>query len=190
MFYVYALTDPRKDNEIFYIGKGHGHRATNHLTVSANRECNSKQSAIKAIRADGLEPGIVYLLEDLTEELAFLKEKELIAQYGRKDLGKGPLRNLTDGGEGTSGHKHTEETKEKMRKADRSKYNRVAPVAEETKKKLRQTHIGQHSNKGYRYTQEQKDALSLARQGQKCPTTGKKRIYREDGSFYFAKPEN
>lgn len=49
--------------------------------------------------------------------LSFNEAKELekywIAFYGRKDLGTGILRNRTNGGEGTSGLKRTEESKAK-----------------------------------------------------------------------------
>jgi hypothetical protein len=187
MFYVYALTDPRNNDRFFYIGKGHGYRAINHLKNSANRENNSKQATVKAIRNDGYEPGVVYLFKQLTEEQAHQKEIELIAFYGRKDLGLGHLTNLTNGGEGTSGHKHTEETKKKMREADRSAYNRTAPVSEETKAKLSALLTGKPGRtKGHKWTEEQKTNLSKVRVGSKCPTKGKKRVYREDGSFYFA----
>lgn len=40
------------------------------------------------------------LFSDLTWEEACIKEKEFIALYGRKDLGLGPLINMTNGGEG------------------------------------------------------------------------------------------
>lgn len=43
------------------------------------------------------------ILDDLTWEEACKKEKEFIALYGRKDLGKGTLVNLTDGGDGVVG---------------------------------------------------------------------------------------
>jgi hypothetical protein len=102
-------------------------------------------------------------------------------------LGLGHLANLTNGGEGTSGHKHTEETKKKMREADRSAYNRTAPVSEETKSKLSALLTGKPGRtKGHKWTEEQKTNLSKVRVGSKCPTKGKKRVYREDGSFYFA----
>lgn len=187
MFYVYALTDPRNSNEIFYIGKGKAHRATNHLRPSANRENNSKQSTIKAIRAVGLEPNIVMLYENLTEDEAHQKERELIKKYGRKDLNQGSLTNLTDGGEGTSGHKHSDETKRKMREADRSSYKRIAPVLETTTEKISESMRGKPGRAlGYKWSGEQKEKLSNAHKGKPGTTKGKKRVYREDGTFYFA----
>ena len=49
----------------------------------------------------------------MTEADALQAEMLLIAKYGRKDNGTGILRNLTDGGEGTSGHVPSEETRKK-----------------------------------------------------------------------------
>lgn len=42
------------------------------------------------------------------------KEKEFISLYGRANIGMGTLVNLTDGGEGSLGYKHTEEHKIKI----------------------------------------------------------------------------
>lgn len=36
-FYVYAYIDPR-DNTVFYIGKGVGTRATDHLLIKVNQK--------------------------------------------------------------------------------------------------------------------------------------------------------
>ena len=52
----------------------------------------------------------VILYSNLSEKEACEKEKELIKIYDSKNNGY----NLTDGGEGTSGYHHTEETKEKI----------------------------------------------------------------------------
>ena len=52
------------------------------------------------------------IAENLSEQAAFDLEIELIAKYGRKDLGTGILRNLTDGGDGASGYRYTEERKQ------------------------------------------------------------------------------
>ena len=66
------------------------------------------------------------MLDDLSWEEAQQKEREFIQLYGRKDLGKGGLVNMTDGGEGILGLKHTTKTKVKMRK----------PKSEEHKAKI------------------------------------------------------
>jgi len=54
-----------------------------------------------------------------SEAEAFEVEMFLISYYGRKDLGTGCLRNLTDGGDGASGYKHTPETSLKMTAAQK-----------------------------------------------------------------------
>lgn len=51
-FYVYAYIDPR-DDAVFYIGKGVGARATDHLS---DRSETLKVARIDEIRAAGLEP--------------------------------------------------------------------------------------------------------------------------------------
>ena len=95
----------RQDNkEPFYIGKGCKKRAY----VKSRRTTYWKNIVNKY----GYE--IIILEENLTEEEALIKEKEWIAKYGRKDLKKGTLVNLTDGGETTNGYIHTKEAKEKM----------------------------------------------------------------------------
>lgn len=94
-------------NEPFYIGIGDNEtRAYNKI----NRTKHWKSIAKKGYEVE-------VLLEDLTWEQACEKEREFIALYGRKDLGTGTLVNLTDGGEGTFGYRHTEEAKLKIRLA-------------------------------------------------------------------------
>ena len=92
-YYVYAYL--REDGSPYYIGKGSGNRAY----VS--------QHTVNLPSKDR----IVILHENLEETDAFEKEKYYISLYGRKNNGTGILRNLTDGGEGSSGYKHNDETK-------------------------------------------------------------------------------
>jgi hypothetical protein len=92
IFYVYGHY--RADTgEIFYIGKGHGKRAwvrkgTDGRSDWWHRIVNKHGYTVKLLH------------EQLTEDNALQKERELIQLYGRQNIGTGPLVNLTDGGEG------------------------------------------------------------------------------------------
>ena len=98
-FYVYAYL--REDETPYYIGKGQGNRA-----YVKHKNYSNPPSDLSRI---------IFLETNLSEEDAFLLERQYIAKFGRKDNGTGILRNMTDGGEGMSGFKHTEETKEKLK---------------------------------------------------------------------------
>ena len=104
---------------------------------------------------------IVILHENLEWEEACEIEKELIAFYGRKDLGTGILRNLTDGGDGARGI--SEETKRKI-----SKSKKGQKLSEETKRKLSK------ANKGKKLSRETKMKQSEAAKGENNPFYGKK----------------
>ena len=86
---------------------------------------------------------IIYLKKDLTEQEAFKHEVYMISVYGRKDIGTGILRNRTDGGQGHSGLKQTEEH---ILKKTRRGWNHT----EETKEKCRQTNLGRKHTQEFR----------------------------------------
>jgi hypothetical protein len=110
-FYIYVLF--RENGFPFYVGKGKGSRWTQHEWKS-NRENSRKRAAIEQILAAGIDVPKIKLHENLTEETARAYEKALIAAIGRDDKGVGPLVNMTDGGEGISGYKHTPEYSARM----------------------------------------------------------------------------
>ena len=117
----------------YYIGKGKANRINEgHNVALPPKECR------------------VIIAENLSEQDAFDLEIELIAKYGRKDIGTGILRNQTDGGDGASGNKHSEETLKKMR--DQAK-NR------EQKKK----------QEGWEYPESARRAISEMQKGKPKP---------------------
>jgi hypothetical protein len=84
------------------------------------------------MKSNGVEPIITKVCDDLDQELAELVEQELISKFGRKDLKKGPLLNLTDGGDGC--HNPSPETRAKMSAARRG----VKQSAETIEKRVAQ----------------------------------------------------
>ena len=102
-FYVYAYL--RTDKKPYYVGKGSGYRAY----VRRGRTIRPPKDKSK----------IVFLRTGLTENEAFNWERFYIKHYGRIDTGTGILRNLTDGGEGTSNP--CEEVRKKHRKNSKSR---------------------------------------------------------------------
>jgi hypothetical protein len=108
-YYVYQLRDPR--NELpFYVGKGRGYRAYEHLSGSSG-DNKHKNNTIHQILREGYEVQVEFLWVDLYEKDALRREVWVIHLYGRKDKKEGPLTNKTDGGEGVSGHVWSEEQK-------------------------------------------------------------------------------
>ena len=84
-YYVYALKDPRSSPaRPFYVGKGTGSRAYDHVVVP---DRTRKYARIKEIMDDGAKPLIDILIEDLTESQALRLEAELIAAFGTEDTG-------------------------------------------------------------------------------------------------------
>ena len=125
-FYTYAYL--REDRTPYYIGKGKERRI-----YSTNRRFKPPKDKTR----------IIFLKQNLTEEEAFKHEKYMIAVLGRKDLGTGILHNRTDGGEGASGAVKSNETKEKISKANKGKINK--PHSEETKRKISESLKGKNN---------------------------------------------
>lgn len=144
-FYVYVYLDPRKpgkfqyleysfEYEPFYIGKGHKNRMYFHRHLLGKN--NLKNGILSKLKALNLEPIILKVKENICEIQAFELEKQLIALIGRRDLKKGPLANMTNGGEGAAGSlgcggeknpmygkTHTEETRKRISLLNRIKAN-------------------------------------------------------------------
>lgn len=89
-FYIYALKDPRGSiARPFYIGKGTGTRAYDHL---ASVDQTAKGIRIGEIQASGSTPVVTILADQLSELQALKLEAELIASFGTEENG-GTLTN-------------------------------------------------------------------------------------------------
>lgn len=84
-YYVYIIKDPRKKPaEVFYIGKGTGNRAAEHLKkIDSTR----KSKIIQEIITAGYTPIIEKVVENITEEQALRIELGLIGSFGTIDNG-------------------------------------------------------------------------------------------------------
>ncbi len=111
--YVYIYLDPRKpgnfnygnyhfDFEPFYVGKGKGKRAWDHLKENQQKR-SKKYYVIRKILREGYQLKPLILKQSMTDNEAIEEEITLISLIGREDLEKGPLLNLTNGGDGHSG---------------------------------------------------------------------------------------
>jgi len=138
MFYTYLWL--REDGTPYYVGKGSGRRA---FTSTAHGVFRPEQL------------NRILVQEQPCEVDAFEVEKFLICYYGRLDLGTGCLRNRTDGGDGASGYKYTEELRQIRRN------HRHTP---ETRRKMKAVHTG---HVGVHHTDETRQKISAVHKGKK-----------------------
>jgi len=139
---AYLYRHIRLDNNTpFYIGIGSS------VDYSRAYERFARNTLWKNI-INKTEYRIEIVLDELSWDEACIKEREFIALYGRRDLGKGPLVNLTDGGDGIFGFKHSEETKTKLRK----------PKSRESELKRQET----YKQLNYSHSKDTKQKISTA----------------------------
>jgi len=111
-FYVYGYF--RETGQIIWIGKGHGDRINWIFRRNRIRNGHLANVIIKTLAVVGDIPRVI-LANSLTESEAFILEITLIKIIGRHP--DGPLLNMTDGGEGASGLKMTEEQRRNVSEA-------------------------------------------------------------------------
>jgi hypothetical protein len=149
-FYTYAYL--REDRTPYYIGKGQGNRAYK----SGRRSVNPPKDKLR----------IIFLKQNITEQEAFRHEIYMIAVFGRKDLGTGILHNKTNGGEGSSGLKFSDESKRKLSDMRQN-------ISEETRQKRSISLRGNSNRKGKPQSEETKAKISAATKADKNPNYGK-----------------
>ena len=160
--YVYVYTDPSR-NEPIYVGMGQKKRAWYHLK---RKDMHPFVQRLQKMVHAGVVPEITFLAQGIDEELADLVEVEAIAKFGRKDLGRGPLLNLTDGGDGLKNV--SEATRLKIGEASRNR----APDSAETRAKKAEG----SRKRVYTHSAETREKIRLKALGRKLSAEHKAKI--------------
>lgn len=136
----------------YYAGKGSGKRAVKH-----------HEAGLKPPR----DKSLILVMPRSNEAEAFKTEMELIANWGRKDLGTGCLLNRTDGGEGGSGAVRSDETRAKNGIANKGRKHSL-----KTKLKVSTSLLGNKRRAGIPHTEDTKAKVSVSMKGRpKSPET-------------------
>ena len=124
-FYVYIYLNPFVEGnfeyndlkfcfEPLYVGKGVGYRYRTHLYSKYLKKDTIKNKILKEILITKIEPIIIKLYENLSEDDSFKIERDIIKKIGCLIYNNGPLTNLTTGGDGRSCAIITDETRKKL----------------------------------------------------------------------------
>jgi len=159
---IYKATN-KLDGKI-YIGK-----TSQKLTNRIKRHLRSDYYFSRALRKHGLESFDFTVIEELDcNKTASCREQYWIKFY--KSKGENGY-NLTDGGEGITGWKHSKETRRKISQA-----NEGQVFSDETRKKLSEAHLGvslsiKHrkniglAHLGYKHSKESRRRMSFGQRG-------------------------
>ena len=190
-YYVYLILDPTNCYKPFYVGKGTGDRAKQHLRPNQRETNLRKEKKIAKIRKNGSEPVVLFWEENISESDAYDIEIALISRFGRMKLDDGGiLTNILIGGTGgRSGLPVSENTREKIDAAQRGELNhrygktftseqkakrsqiikdlgikppiRSGPMPDEQKRKISE------ANRGRKWSDESRARASAERKGVK-----------------------
>jgi len=174
MFYVYEHW--RNDKSIcFYVGKGQANRA-----YELKRRNFHHKAIVAKLHREGFSFDIKIVADGLTEKEAFVLEVERIAFW--RSAGA-DLANMTNGGEGVSGFKRSEETKKKMGESKKgNKYGFGRKPPEEEIRKLRERSKGNKYFLGKTHSEEARKKISESQKGnkhclgRKCSDAEKQRL--------------
>lgn len=180
MNYIYKIISPSGS---IYIGKSHDIRTR--FYRYKNLHCKGQPKLYHSLRWYGFDAHEIEIIElpaTVTKELLSIYEIWFIAKfksnYNRYPKNKG--MNMTDGGDSTRGHKHTQETKTKMSKRLIGNTYKLGKKESEESNRKRSAKISgkNHPFWGKKLSEETRRKISIGRIGKyggdKNPNYGKK----------------
>ena len=174
-YYVYEHWRLDRD-ECFYVGKGRGGRA--YRMYNRNR---FHTAIVQKLQREGYAIEVRIVAFGLSEDEAFALEKERIAFWR---AAKADLANATNGGDGVSGLKMSEEARAKMRAAKIGKKQtpeqiekRIAPLRGRAQPR-EAIERGAAKRRGKKLSEEHKLKLSAAHAGKNVSEEAKKSLSR------------
>jgi len=141
-FYIYMYLD--LNNIPFYVGKGKGYRCYVSEHLQKSRSNSFLKNKIRKVSVDNIK--IKFLHKNLAEKEAFKREKYWIKYYGRRDLKKGTLCNLTNGAS-LKGRTLSAKTKQKMSKAKKGR-----KLSDKHRQAISTSKKGQFTGENYKKT--------------------------------------
>lgn len=168
-FYIY-LHVKLTNGEPFYVGKGSNDRSSH----SGKQRSKYWNSVVKKYGYD-----IIILEDSLTEVESLEKEMYWIRRIGRKDLGLGPLVNLTDGGDNSN---PSIETK-----------NRISNKLIEFYKSEKGIKLKEHLrsvNTGKKHSQESIELMKIKQKQKKLPDGFRENVSKGIKEWHRKRKEN
>jgi group I intron endonuclease len=173
-FYIYRHIRP-DTNEVFYIGKGNTFSKSHSNRAYEKHRRNKWWQNIVSKNNGNYKVEILFECE--TEDEVNKKEIEFIELYGRKDLGKGTLVNLTNGADGSVGVVVSKETRLKLSKmfSGENHPNFGKKLSKETCNKKSESMKNSNKNlKGKTLPDWWKDKIRQTKMGSDNPMFGEK----------------
>jgi hypothetical protein len=169
----------------FYVGKGKMKRA------HSFRRGNYYDRIIAKLARSGMKPEVRIVQSGMTEDAAFALEIKLIAFWRAAGIG---IANRTAGGDGTSGKRHSERTRAKIRqkalgrksspetKALMSKIRSAWKWSDETKAKMRKSALVVQGDSRKRYCQTQAGNRQMLAMSRKAASSPEVRVKRSENA--------
>ena len=173
-FYTYAYL--RTDRTPYYVGKGKGKRAYD--------SCHN-------VKVPKDKDRIIFLKQNLSEDESFKHEIYMIDVFGRKDLGTGILRNMTNGGDGCSNPSPEARRKnaERNRKAYANGTNPLSKLTKEERKNYQSMAVQSRMNGQWLKDNPEYNGGSLGRTPEKHSADSARAIENGCAKYWKSMPE-